>query len=81
MTWQLQEAKNKLSEVLDRARDDGPQTITRHGRQVAVMLSYEDYRKLSLSAKSLVEFFRESPLVGLPDMERETDDTYRDLDL
>jgi prevent-host-death family protein len=44
--WQVQEAKTRLSEVIERARTDGPQTITRHGAERAVVLSIEDYRAL-----------------------------------
>jgi prevent-host-death family protein len=43
-TWQVQEAKARLSELIERARTDGPQTITRHGAERAVLLSIEDYR-------------------------------------
>jgi len=44
--WQIQQAKTRLSEVIERARTEGPQTITRHGAERAVMLSIEDYRAL-----------------------------------
>jgi prevent-host-death family protein len=46
-TWQLQDAKTRLSEVIELARNDGPQTITRHGNPRAVLLSIEEYRALS----------------------------------
>jgi prevent-host-death family protein len=60
--WQLQEAKNKLSEVVDEASHHGPQVITRRGVEVAVILSYADYRKITGSQRRLSDFFRESPL-------------------
>jgi prevent-host-death family protein len=63
--WQLQEAKSKLSEVVEEALQRGPQVITKRGRQTAVVLSYADYRKMLLSQKKLSEFFRESPLAGV----------------
>ena len=63
--WQVQEAKSKFSEVIEAAQEDGPQIITKHGVETAVVLSYEDYRKLFLSQKRLSDFFRESPLVGV----------------
>ncbi|WP_342239968.1 type II toxin-antitoxin system Phd/YefM family antitoxin [Inquilinus sp. OTU3971] len=44
--WQVQEAKARFSELVERARTEGPQTITRHGRKRAVLLSIEDYRAL-----------------------------------
>lgn len=62
--WQLQEAKNRFSEVVDEAVKRGPQIITRRGVETAVLLSAADYRNLVLSAPSITEFFRNSPLVG-----------------
>ena len=46
-TWQVQDAKTRLSELIERARVEGPQTITRHGAERAVVLSIEDYRALA----------------------------------
>lgn len=63
--WQLQEAKNRLSRVVEEAREQGPQTITVHGKEAAVVLSIEEYRKLVPLRGSLVEFFRRSPLHGV----------------
>jgi len=45
--WQVQEAKARLSELIERARKQGPQIITRHGAERAVVLSIEDYRALA----------------------------------
>jgi prevent-host-death family protein len=45
--WQVQDAKSRFSEVIERARTEGPQTITRHGTERAVVLSIEDYRALA----------------------------------
>jgi len=63
-TWQLQEAKNKFSEVVDRAAGGEPQVITRHGVEVAVVLSIPDYRRITAPRQSLVDFLRKSPLAG-----------------
>lgn len=63
--WQLQEAKNKFSEVVEAALKDGPQVITKRGADTAIVLSYADYRKLLLTQKKLSDFFRESPLAGV----------------
>lgn len=60
--WQLQEAKNKFSEVVRKASEEGPQTVTKHGKDSVVVLSAEDYRKLEQSKTSLIEFFQKSPL-------------------
>ncbi len=71
--WQLQEAKNKLSEVIEEAVRHGPQVITKHGVETAIVLSYAEYRKMLLGRKKLSEFFRQSPLVGVElDLRRDT---------
>ena len=44
--WQLQEAKTRLSELIEEAHTRGPQIITRHGAERAVLLSIVDYRAL-----------------------------------
>jgi prevent-host-death family protein len=62
-TWQLQEAKNKLSEVIDEALHSGPQIITRHGRDTAVLISVDEFNKMRSKKKGFVQFFRDSPLV------------------
>jgi prevent-host-death family protein len=72
--WALQDAKNRLSEVVDRAIKEGPQTITRRGRETAVVVSVHDYQELTKPEGSLVSFLRESPLVGADlDLERVED--------
>jgi antitoxin Phd len=80
-TWQLQEAKNRFSEVVEKALAEGPQTVTRHGKAVVVILSKDDYNRLQRGRGSLVEFFRASPLVGM-DLDLERDQSLpRDIDL
>lgn len=63
--WQLQDAKNKFSEVISRALEQGPQLITKHGKKTAVILSYAEYEKLRKSQGKLSEFFQSSPLAGV----------------
>jgi len=58
--WQLQEAKAMFSEVI-KASVLKPQIITVHGRETAVILSYEEYKKLSSPRQNLYEFFQNSP--------------------
>jgi antitoxin Phd len=80
--WQLQEAKNKLSEVVEEAAHHGPQVITRRGVEVAVILSYTDYRKITGAKKRLSAFFKESPLAGARlDLSRNRDPLREDIDL
>ena len=82
--WQLQTAKARFSEVFRLARTEGPQLITRQGRDGVVMIPVEQFDRLVNRArqpKSLVQFFRESPLVGLElDFERDKD-AGRDIEL
>ncbi len=63
--WQLQEAKNKFSEVVDSAVQGGPQIITRHGIETAVVLSFQEYRRMLLRQGKLSDLFRKSPLAGV----------------
>jgi len=80
-TWQLHQAKNRLSEVIDRAREEGPQIVTRRGREVAVVVSREQYERLAQPRQSILEFFADSPLVGI-DLEVSRDGGgFRDVEL
>lgn len=76
-TWQLQAAKAQFSEVIRRAQTDGPQVITKQGKEEVVILPIEQYKKLTERSKqpqSLVQFFAESPLTGAGlDLERKRD--------
>jgi len=56
MQWQVQEAKQKFSEVLRRAHEDGPQIVTRHGTDVAVVIDIREYRRLKGEERSLKDF-------------------------
>jgi prevent-host-death family protein len=75
--WQLQTAKARFSEVFRKARSEGPQWITRQGKEAVVVLPAEEYEKLKRRRKqhkSLVQFFAESPLAGSGiDLERQPD--------
>ncbi|MFM9912752.1 MAG: type II toxin-antitoxin system Phd/YefM family antitoxin [Methylophilaceae bacterium] len=79
--WQLQEAKNRFSEVVEEALTHGPQTVTRHGREVVVVLSMEEYKRIKQPQKNLFQFFQDSPLYGLElDLTR-SKELPRDIDL
>ena len=62
--WQLQEAKNRLSELVQKARLEGPQVITLHGRDAAVVMSAGEFQRFAKPKGSLVDFIRKSPLAG-----------------
>ncbi len=63
-TWSVAKAKAKLSEVIARAESKGPQTVTRHGRKVAVVVSPEEWERRTRRKGTIVEFFARSPLRG-----------------
>ena len=63
-TWTVAEAKAKFSEVLDQARSQGPQVITKHGRDTAVVVASEEWQRKTKRVGSLAEFFASSPLRG-----------------
>lgn len=70
--WQLQDAKNRFSELVNKALDEGPQIVTRRGEEVVVVVSSKAYQKTIKSQTSLLEFFRQSPLLGVElDLERD----------
>jgi antitoxin Phd len=59
--WKLEDAKNRFSEVVRRAREHEPQLVTRNGHDAVVVVSAEEYARLT-APRSLVDFLRESPL-------------------
>ncbi|MFO0375386.1 MAG: type II toxin-antitoxin system Phd/YefM family antitoxin [Alphaproteobacteria bacterium] len=71
-TWQLQEAKAHLSEVVKLCTSQGPQLLTVRGKEEAVILSKKDYEKLTGKSVSFLKMMTSSPLKGL-DMEFERD--------
>lgn len=78
MNWQLQEAKNRLSEVVKAAKTRGPQIITVHGKEEVAVVSMAELRKLK-RGKGARPFWETAPKVAL-DIERSRD-TGRDVDL
>jgi prevent-host-death family protein len=82
--WQLQDAKNRFSELVRRAQAEGPQTVTVHGKPAAVVLSPDTYAALTKSRPSLTEYLLSGPawpddLVDL--INERARDTGRDTDL
>ena len=82
MAWQLQEAKQKFSELVQRAIDDGPQVVTRRGETVVVVISVEEYRHLTGNKPSLAEFLMSGPNLGALDLDLARDHSLsRSVDL
>lgn len=64
MTWQLQEAKARFSEFLDASLSDGPQIVTRHGKEEAVLVPIAEWRRLQKARPDLKELLlAPSPVV------------------
>jgi antitoxin Phd len=63
--WQVPESGGELSEIVAEALRDGPQVLTQQGTATAVVLSYDEYRRLLIERQPISTFFRQSPLVGL----------------
>lgn len=60
--WQLQEAKNKFSQLVEKAQYEGPQFVTRHGKETVVVISVEEYQKIVKPKSNLFNFIQSSPL-------------------
>lgn len=80
MAWQLQAAKQHFSELVERARSEGPQVVTKHGKDAVVVVSAEDYRRLRGGEPSLIQFIRSAPDLDVLDLTR-AEDRGRDVDL
>jgi len=79
--WQLQDAKNKFSNLVDKARLDGPQVVTKHGKESVVIIAIEDYQKLNKPTSDLISFFKNSPLFDMNlDLTRDKSSS-RDIEL
>lgn len=74
--WQVQEAKQRFSEVLRAVEKDGPQTITRHGEEVAVVIDIQSYRQLTgRHNRDFVEL-----LMAFPKMEGDGPDVFDEIE-
>ena len=65
MYWQIQQAKARFSELVERTLKEGPQTVTRHGRAVAVLVPAEQYQRMRARRKSLKAMLASAPLEGV----------------
>ena len=80
-TWPVAEAKAHLSQVIAQAEARGPQTITRNGRRVAVVVSAEEWERKTKRKGNLAEFFAASPLRDAEITIERTHDLPREIDL
>ncbi len=79
MAWQLQEAKQRFSEVVRLAIEDGPQTVTRHGREAVVIVKADDFRRLNRQ-RDFKAFLLSAPDMDMLDLRRDQS-MPRDIDV
>ena len=77
-TWQLQEAKSRFSEVVDLSLEEGPQMVTRRGREAVVIISAQEYRRMTGGAPSLITTLLNAPRGEPLEVERSRE-SIRDL--
>jgi prevent-host-death family protein len=70
MRWQVQDAKQRFSELLRTAHADGPQVVTRHGEEIAVVIDIADYRHLKGETIDFKDYLRAGPDFDDLDLER-----------
>ncbi|RZB31873.1 MAG: hypothetical protein SRB1_01492 [Desulfobacteraceae bacterium Eth-SRB1] len=80
-SWQLQNAKNKFSNLVDKAQHNGPQVVTRHGKDAVVVLSIDEYKKLIKPKTNLLKFFQNFPLSKINLDIKRNKDLPRDIEL
>jgi prevent-host-death family protein len=80
MTWQVQTAKQRFSELVERAVNEGPQIVTKHGRETVVVLEIGEYRKLVGPPMDFKEFLLTMPRTDDLEIER-SQDMGRDVEL
>ncbi|MCF6266684.1 MAG: type II toxin-antitoxin system Phd/YefM family antitoxin [Desulfuromusa sp.] len=79
--WQLQDAKNRFSNLVEKAQQSGPQIVTKHGKEAVVVISMDEYKKLTTPETNLIDFFQNSPLLNTElDLSR-SKETPRDVEL
>jgi len=80
VSWQLQEAKQRFSELVRRTLEEGPQVVTRHGEEVVVVIPAEEYRRMGEKKPDFKEFLLSGPDLSVLDLER-SKEMPRDVDL
>ncbi len=80
-TWKLEDAKNQFSRVVREAVAGEPQRVTRGGRDAVVVVSVEEYDRLTRPRVNLVDFLRSSPLAGAELDSERSREPGRDIEL
>lgn len=77
MTWQLQEAKNKLSRLITDSQSKGPQFISRLVVRTAVIISYAEYQRLVRPRRTFKDFVQDYKGSEMPKFVRDRNSTGR----
>lgn len=70
MSWQVQEAKQRFSELVRKTLDEGPQVVTRHGEEVVVVIAADEYRRSQAGEPDFKEFLMSGPDLSQLDLTR-----------
>jgi len=70
MSWQVQQAKQRFSELIRRTLEEGPQVVTRHGEEVVVLVPAAEFRSSREQRADLAEFLLGGPDFDLLELER-----------
>jgi prevent-host-death family protein len=81
VNWQVQEAKQRFSELVRRTLDEGPQIVTRHGQEVVVVVAAAEYRRLTGQGPDFKSFLLSAPDLSLLDLDQPARDVPRDVAL
>lgn len=73
MNWQVQTAKQRFSELVERAVNEGPQIVTKHGRATVAVVEIGEFRRLSGTSLDFKEFLLSGPDLSILDLERSKD--------
>jgi prevent-host-death family protein len=73
MSWQVQDAKQRFSELIRSAQVDGPQVVTRHGQEIAVVIDISEYRQLTGQLIDFKDFLRSGPDFDDLELDRRAD--------
>jgi antitoxin Phd len=73
VNWQVQEAKQRFSELVRRTLEEGPQVVTRHGEEVVVVVAADEYRRSQRPRPDFKEFLMSGPSFDDLELDRSTD--------
>lgn len=81
MSWQVQDAKQRFSELVQRAIDEGPQMVTRRGKDAVVVVAADEYRRLAGGVPDFKAFLLSAPDLSQLELDSEARDLPRETDL